>query len=78
MAGQDTEADRSIPDDLVDPITHLLRNAADHGIEQLEEPLGSKIMSKREVGVADYIVEPFQPNMVGEGVFNALAAGGMA
>ena len=36
------------------------------------------ITQASEVGVVDYIVRPFQPNMVGEGVFNALAAGGMA
>lgn len=37
MAGQETELDRSIIDELSDPLTHLLRNAIDHGIEKPEE-----------------------------------------
>lgn len=37
LEGQDTELDRSILEDIVDPITHLLRNAVDHGIEDPEE-----------------------------------------
>ncbi|CCU80805.1 Signal transduction histidine kinase CheA [Halanaerobium saccharolyticum subsp. saccharolyticum DSM 6643] len=34
MSGQETELDRSIIDELADPLTHLLRNAIDHGIEK--------------------------------------------
>jgi len=34
MEGKDTELDRSIIDELGDPMTHLLRNAVDHGIEK--------------------------------------------
>ena len=37
MEGEDTELDRSIIDELGDPMTHLLRNAVDHGIEKTEE-----------------------------------------
>ncbi len=33
ISGQDTELDRSLMEDIVDPITHLLRNAIDHGVE---------------------------------------------
>ncbi|MHB1461131.1 MAG: chemotaxis protein CheA [Armatimonadota bacterium] len=33
ITGQDTELDRSLMEDIVDPITHLLRNAIDHGVE---------------------------------------------
>jgi len=36
MEGQETELDRSIIDELSDPLTHLLRNAIDHGIESPE------------------------------------------
>ena len=32
--GKETELDRSIIDELGDPLTHLLRNAVDHGIER--------------------------------------------
>lgn len=37
ISGQDTELDRSILEDIVDPITHLLRNAVDHGLESPEQ-----------------------------------------
>ncbi|MGM0548773.1 MAG: chemotaxis protein CheA [Bacillota bacterium] len=37
MKGQETELDRSIIDELSDPLTHLLRNAIDHGVETPEE-----------------------------------------
>jgi two-component system, chemotaxis family, sensor kinase CheA len=35
--GQDTDLDKSILDALAEPITHLLRNAVDHGIETPEQ-----------------------------------------
>jgi len=37
MEGKQTELDRSIIDELGDPLTHLLRNAVDHGIEKPAE-----------------------------------------
>jgi len=37
MEGQETELDRSILEDIVDPLTHLLRNAVDHGVETPED-----------------------------------------
>jgi two-component system chemotaxis sensor kinase CheA len=33
MEGMETEIDRGITEELIDPITHLLRNSVDHGIE---------------------------------------------
>jgi two-component system chemotaxis sensor kinase CheA len=35
--GQDTDLDKSILDQLAEPLTHLVRNAVDHGIERPEE-----------------------------------------
>ena len=32
-SGEDTEVDRSVLEMLADPLTHLIRNSADHGIE---------------------------------------------
>jgi two-component system chemotaxis sensor kinase CheA len=37
MVGAETELDRRMVDELSDPLVHLLRNAADHGIESSEE-----------------------------------------
>jgi len=39
IRGGDTELDRTIIDDIADPLVHLLRNAVDHGIESVEERL---------------------------------------
>jgi len=37
IEGQETELDRSIIDEIGDPLVHLLRNAVDHGIEGIAE-----------------------------------------
>lgn len=37
MMGQDTDLDKGILDSLAEPLTHLLRNAVDHGIESPAE-----------------------------------------
>ena len=37
--GQDTELDRTVIDEIGEPLIHLIRNAADHGIEGKEERL---------------------------------------
>jgi two-component system chemotaxis sensor kinase CheA len=37
MEGQDTELDKTIIEAIRDPLTHLVRNAIDHGIERPEE-----------------------------------------
>ncbi|MBU6275081.1 MAG: chemotaxis protein CheA [Planctomycetes bacterium] len=37
LEGEDTELDRTVVDDLSDPLVHMIRNSADHGIEPPEE-----------------------------------------
>jgi two-component system chemotaxis sensor kinase CheA len=37
IEGEDTELDRTVIDELGEPLIHLLRNSADHGIESPEE-----------------------------------------
>ena len=39
MAGQNTDLDKSVLDALAEPMAHLVRNSADHGIETPEERL---------------------------------------
>ncbi len=36
MSGEETELDRTVIDEIGDPLMHLLRNSADHGIESAE------------------------------------------
>jgi two-component system chemotaxis sensor kinase CheA len=42
LEGQDTELDRTVIDEIGDPMVHLIRNSLDHGIETREE--------RREIG----------------------------
>jgi two-component system, chemotaxis family, sensor kinase CheA len=37
VQGQDTELDRTVIDEIGEPLIHLIRNAADHGIESRED-----------------------------------------
>lgn len=37
MAGEETEVDKTMIEDLADPLIHLVRNAVDHGVETPEE-----------------------------------------
>lgn len=47
MRGQDTELDRQVLDMIKDPLTHMVRNSGDHGIETPAERLAA---GKLEVG----------------------------
>ncbi len=47
LYGEDTEFDKSIAEEIIDPLMHLVRNAIDHGIESTEERLAR---GKREQG----------------------------
>ena len=47
MSGEDTELDRTVIDEIGDPLMHLLRNSADHGLESAEV---RKERGKSEVG----------------------------
>ena len=48
MEGQDTELDRTIMEAIRDPLTHLVRNAIDHGIEtpEIRQRLGKNACGK--------------------------------
>ena len=61
LAGEDTEIDKTMIEDLSDPIIHLIRNAVDHGVEDGPErtangkPLKSEVrLEARQEG--DHIV----------------------
>lgn len=47
MSGEETELDRTVIDEIGDPLQHLLRNSADHGLESNEERIR---LGKEEVG----------------------------
>ena len=37
LVGEETEVDKSVADELSDPLVHLVRNSMDHGLETVEE-----------------------------------------
>ncbi len=47
IEGEDTELDRTVLDEITDPLIHIIRNAIDHGIESPKE---RKKSGKNEVG----------------------------
>lgn len=47
MSGEETELDRTVIDEIGDPLMHMLRNAADHGLESNQERIQA---GKPEVG----------------------------
>ena len=47
MSGEETELDRTVIDEIGDPLQHLLRNSADHGLESNEERIA---LGKDEIG----------------------------
>jgi two-component system chemotaxis sensor kinase CheA len=50
MAGEDTELDKQVIEEIGDPLTHLVRNAVDHGLESPAERLAA---GKSEEGRID-------------------------
>ncbi|MEM9610072.1 MAG: chemotaxis protein CheA [Actinomycetota bacterium] len=50
-SGEDTELDRSMVDEVADPLMHLLRNSVDHGIEDAEARAASGKDLEGEVGL---------------------------
>jgi two-component system chemotaxis sensor kinase CheA len=49
LAGEETEIDKTMIEDLSDPIIHLIRNAVDHGVETPAERIANHKPGKSEV-----------------------------
>ena len=65
LEGAETEVDKSILEELNDPLIHLVRNAVDHGVETIQDriacsknPKGTVNLSARQTG--DHIVIEIQ------------------
>jgi two-component system chemotaxis sensor kinase CheA len=57
LKGEDTELDKTLIEEINDPLVHLIRNAVDHGIESSEkrkelgkDPIGTVILSAEQEG----------------------------
>jgi two-component system chemotaxis sensor kinase CheA len=55
LYGEDTELDKSLAEEIVDPLMHLVRNSVDHGLEPAEE---RKMKGKKEHG--SIVLKAFQ------------------
>jgi two-component system, chemotaxis family, sensor kinase CheA len=49
LSGEDTEIDKTMIEDLSDPIIHLIRNAVDHGVEETQERIANGKPEKSNV-----------------------------
>ncbi|SFO51750.1 two-component system, chemotaxis family, sensor kinase CheA [Cohaesibacter marisflavi] len=54
MIGQDTELDRQVLELIKDPLTHMVRNSADHGLENGEERVAMGKPAKGTVTLSAY------------------------
>ena len=54
LVGEETEIDKTMIEDLSDPIIHLIRNAVDHGIESTEERRAAGKPEKSHVRLEAY------------------------
>lgn len=55
MYGEDTELDKYLAEEMVDPLMHIVRNSIDHGIEPAEERKG-----KGKKGQGSIVLKAFQ------------------
>lgn len=54
IEGEETELDRSLLEEITDPLIHLLRNAVDHGIESREERISKGKPPQGEIVLRAY------------------------
>lgn len=54
ISGEDTEIDKTVIEELADPLVHLLRNAVDHGIDTPEERKSKDKDPQGKVGLHAY------------------------
>jgi two-component system chemotaxis sensor kinase CheA len=55
IKGEDTEIDKAMIDDLIDPLIHIVRNSIDHGFESVEErrKLGKSVPAILEISAVN-------------------------
>lgn len=54
MSGEDTELDKNVVEEIVDPLTHMIRNSVDHGIESSEARVAAGKSEKGHVSLHAY------------------------
>jgi two-component system chemotaxis sensor kinase CheA len=61
LAGEETEVDKTMIEDLADPLIHLIRNAVDHGVE-----MPAEVVEVVEGGAVKEVVEELEATTVDE------------
>ncbi len=61
MSGEETEVDRTVIDEIGDPLIHLIRNSIDHGVEEIEKRLE---LGKQRTGTVKLSAYPDGNNVV--------------
>lgn len=61
MSGEETEVDRTVVDEIGDPLIHLIRNSIDHGIEGIEKRIE---LGKGETGTVKLTAYPDGNNVI--------------
>ncbi len=61
MSGEETEVDRTVIDEIGDPLIHLIRNSIDHGIEEIEKRIE---LGKEKTGTVKLSAYPDGNNVV--------------
>lgn len=61
MEGREIEVDRTVLDEIGEPLIHLLRNSIDHGIEPPEERIQA---GKSEIGTIKLVTRPAGDNII--------------
>ena len=54
ISGEETELDKSIVEEIGDPLVHIIRNSCDHGIEMPEDRMASKKVEMGTIGLKAY------------------------
>lgn len=54
MSGEDTELDKNVVEEILDPLTHMVRNAVDHGVESSDKRLAAGKSEKGHVSLHAY------------------------
>ena len=54
MTGEDTELDKNVVEEIVDPLTHMIRNSVDHGVESSDKRLAAGKSEKGHVSLHAY------------------------
>jgi two-component system chemotaxis sensor kinase CheA len=54
ISGEETEVDKTIAEELTDPLLHMVRNACDHGVETPEERVAAGKNPVARIGLAAY------------------------